>query len=136
VDQATRDNIHDYLRLSHDELGTADLLLGEGKFRACLSRCYYAMFYAASALLLARDIVRSKHSGVESALHQFFVKPGLLGPDYGMMYSDAREDRELSDYELLFTPAEEMARVRAAEARQFVARIEDLLQREFAGDDQ
>ncbi len=40
-----------------------------------------------------------------------------------MMYTDAREDRELSDYELLFIPAREMAEARVAEAKQFVARI-------------
>lgn len=128
--QTTDENVYDYLRLSKDDLETADILLREGKYRACLSRCYYAVFYAVSALLLSRGIVRRKHSGIEAAFHQFFVKPGLVEPDYGKTYGDIREARELSDYELVFVPVEELTQSRVDEAKQFVAYIEKLLIKE------
>ena len=47
---------------------------------AANSRACYAMFYPAEATLLSRGVTRSGHSGVISALNEYFVSAGLL-PD-------------------------------------------------------
>lgn len=124
---ARKENISRYLALSRDELDTAELMLKNGKHRACLSRAYYAVFYAASALLLSKGIRRSKHSGVEAAFNQYFVKPGLFELGYSKIYRDSREARELSDYELRFMPAEQFTRNELAKAQRFVTRVEEYL---------
>ncbi|MCP4700780.1 MAG: HEPN domain-containing protein, partial [Gammaproteobacteria bacterium] len=49
------------------------------------SRAYYAVFYAASALLLNEQMDTSKHSGVISLINQYFVKTGRLDKQYGKM---------------------------------------------------
>jgi uncharacterized protein len=53
------------------------LMLG-GFYRGAVGRAYYAMFHAAKAVLLSREIERSSHHGVLSAFGEHIVKPGLV----------------------------------------------------------
>lgn len=59
----------------------AERLLRDGDHDFALSRAYYAMFYAAQALLLMRDVRRSKHSGVIAAFNEQFIQTGELSRD-------------------------------------------------------
>jgi len=56
-----------YLQRARDALQQAGANLNLGYYDVATSRAYYAMFYAASALLASQGISRSKHSGVHSA---------------------------------------------------------------------
>lgn len=131
MDEGTKEEIRLLLRRSQDDLETAELLLTAGKFRACISRSYYAMFYAATAGLLSQGIRRSRHSGIQAALHQFLIQTGLIEQEYGAFFSDARSERELSDYDLGFSPLRPLAQTRLLHARQFVARMEAFLEQEI-----
>jgi len=113
-----------YLTRSHEEVDTARLLFANGKYKVALTRAYYAVFYAASAVLLSEGIKRSKHSGVQSAFRQSFIKLGVIEAEYSDIYGAARDARELSDYELWFMPAEEFTETVIADAEKFVARME------------
>jgi len=116
-----------YLTRSHEDIDTARLLLANGRYKVALTRAYYAIFYAASAMLLSEGIKRSKHSGVQSAFRQSFIKSGVIEAEYSDIYGAARDARELSDYELWFMPAEEFAEIIIADAERFVARMERYL---------
>ena len=48
-------------------LRAAELLLRKGEPGIAASRAYHAMFYAAEAMLLSRNLSFSKHSGVMAA---------------------------------------------------------------------
>jgi len=52
------------LRKADDSLRVARLLCNEGLYGFAAGRAYYAMFYAAEALLTASDMSFSKHSAV------------------------------------------------------------------------
>ncbi len=127
MDESVRANIQDYLALAHEELENGALALAHARYRLCLSRAYYAAFYAASAMLLLQDIKRARHSGVEAALRQFFIKPGLLEEEYGDMYEELRSAREESDYALGFEPERSLAEANLESAQRFVARVEEHL---------
>ena len=116
-----------YLTRSHEEVDTARLLFANGKYKVALTRAYYAVFYAASAVLLSEGIKRSKHSGVQSAFRQSFIKLGVIEAEYSDIYGAARDARELSDYELWFMPAEEFTETVIADAERFVVRMERYL---------
>jgi uncharacterized protein (UPF0332 family) len=120
--------IEAYLARSREDIDTAKLLYENGRYKVALTRAYYAIFYAASAMLLSKGIKRSKHSGVQSAFRQFFIKPGIIEKEYSDIYGAARDARELSDYELWFLPAEEFTKTIIADAETFVARMEQYLQ--------
>ena len=101
--------------------------------RTSVNRAYYAVFHAASAALSWLDIERAKHSGVESAFGQYFVKTGLMEREYGRIYSKTRDRREDQDYSMT-----ERALTRStvaqtvADAERFVARVEQYLRGEGA----
>ena len=117
------------LRLGHarEELETARENIAHGRFRAAVSRAYYAVFYIASAALFSQSVQRAKHSGVESAFSQYLVKPGYIEPEFSRLYQMARRQREEADYADEPDIDETMARQTLAEAERFVDRLERFL---------
>ena len=85
---------------AQDDLATAQDDLAHGHFRGAVNRAYYTVFHIATASLLWLDIERSKHSGIQNAFNEYLVKPGLIEPEFGAIYSRARKLRELQDYDL------------------------------------
>jgi uncharacterized protein (UPF0332 family) len=70
----------------------------DGYYEDAVSRAYYAMFFAARALLLTRGITPKTHRGVIAALSEQFVKTGLI-PHETWEYLAAGETlREEADY--------------------------------------
>ncbi len=79
----------------------ARVLLDNNRLAAAVTRVYYAMFHAATAALLARDIRRSSHHALLSAFGQTFIKTGELDE---RLYKDLRaafERRQQADYEAI-----------------------------------
>ncbi len=86
------------------------------------------MFYATRALLLTRDIRRSRHSGVLAAFNAEFIRSGELPAELFALLRDGFDDRAESDYGLV-TIAREQATAGIAGARRFVNEINDRLAR-------
>ena len=74
---ANREEVRLYLAEAHQMLQAAADTLALGHLSTSVNRSYYAVFYAASALLQSVDQTRAKHHGVFSAFGQHFVKSGL-----------------------------------------------------------
>lgn len=92
-----------------------------------VNRAYYAIFYAANALLATQGLERSKHSGVIAAFRQHFVKTGIVDTVFSRIYGEAMEQRHAGDYGL--TRLDEATANRSIEqAESFVQRIEQILQ--------
>lgn len=129
VDENTKLIIGIRLERCKEDLKFAHLLLKEGGYRQCISRAYYAVFMIASAALLVFDFRFHKHSAVASAVHQYLIRPGLIEPEYGRIYSQAFKHRLDADYkdEAHFT--EEEARQILSDAERFVARLEQYLRK-------
>ena len=103
---------------------------GNKSARAIINRTYYAMFYAGSALLASQGISRSKHSGLQAAFGQYFVKPGLIEPEYSRMLINAFNLRLDSDYEVKSSLTRELAEDVLRDASQFVERAKIYLEQE------
>lgn len=114
-----------YLENARRDLKTAQDNLDLGYYHVVVSRAYYAMFYAASALLASKEIYRSKHSGVQAAFGQHFVKTGLIEKEYAQMIDHAFEARLDSDYDMIYTAKQGTAEILLDDAKQFVARVEE-----------
>ena len=84
------------------------------------SKVYYAMFYAAQALLKSEEIDVKKHSAVESSIGYYFVKPGRLDPKYHKMLINARKIREIADYDIQEEIVETQATLTLSQGREFV----------------
>ena len=127
MDHGTKIIIGIRLEKSKDDLKWARSILDQGGYRQAISRAYYAIFALASAALLTQHVTRKKHSGVESAFHQFLVKPGLIEPEYGAIYVRAFRERQNADYADTTEFTKAKARQVLADAEKFVERVEKYL---------
>jgi len=116
-----------YLLKADNALIVADELLAHGHLPDAASKTYYAMFYAAKALLATEGIDVSKHSAVESALGYHFAKPGRIDAKLHRMFMNARKIREIADYGIFDEIVEPDASLKVEEGRKFVAAIKVLL---------
>jgi len=111
------------LEMASEELDTARENIAHGRYRAAVSRAYYAVFYIASAALFSQSVVRGKHSGVESAFSEYLVKPGHVEVEFGRLYQKARRQREEADYAEDVIVDEATARQTLTDAERFVDRL-------------
>jgi len=79
---------------------------------------------------LVKGTSSSKHSGVIAAFRRYFVKPGLIEPEYSDIYGDLMEARIDSDYEMTFEADPATAKENPEDAHQFVERVSRYLQEE------
>ena len=63
-----------------------------------VNRAYYAMFYAALALLVTVDRHSVKHSGVIALFDQEFVRQNIISKELSKMLHQAFESRLEGDY--------------------------------------
>lgn len=101
-------------------VGAAETLLREGDVNFAAERAYYAMFYAAEALLTEKGLAFRKHGGVHSGSAEHFVKTGLFEPKFHRWLLDAFDQRLQGDYgvEVLLSPDNVMRVI--ARAREFL----------------
>jgi len=123
-----RDEIKGYLEKAEHALEVAEELLKAGYAPDAASKVYYAMFYAAQALLKSEGINVVKHSAVESALGYHYAKRGRIDPKYHRMLINARKIRETVDYDLEEEVVEPVASLKLEEGRAFVDAIKELLE--------
>jgi uncharacterized protein (UPF0332 family) len=121
--------IEGYLKKAEHALEVAEELLKAGYAPDAAGKVYYAMFYAAQALLKSEGIYVVKHSAVESAMGYHFAKPGRIDPKYHRMLISARKIRETVDYDLEEEIVEPVASLKLEEGRAFVAAIKKFLKK-------
>jgi uncharacterized protein (UPF0332 family) len=71
-----------------------------------VSRCYYAVFYAAEAALFSLGESRSKHAGVISAFGQLVIKGEGVDERAGRLLRSLYDRRSHADYDLGPVPQE------------------------------
>lgn len=110
-------------------VSSAKLLLGDGFFDYTVSRSYYAMFYAAEAILLTKELKFSSHRSVISLFGEHFVKTGTFQPIFGKRLSEAFKNRLVGDYSYTSKIDEETAKDTLDWAEEFVEEIDNYLKK-------
>jgi len=121
-------NVQPYLDRARQELRAVEINIREELYPVAISRTYYAIFYAASAVLASIGIARSKHTGVISAFRLHFIKSGLIEPEFGDILGVSFDARQESDYELIPYIDYDLAIKRYGDAKRFVDRVETYLE--------
>ncbi len=83
-------------------------------------RAYYAMLYAAEALLFERGLQFRKHSAVHSAIGEQLVRRGLLDARFHRWLLDAFDVRIQADYGVDALITADEAKAVITQAREFV----------------
>lgn len=76
----------------------AETLRSAGNSEFAAGRAYYAMFYTASAVLVAKGLRFRKHAGVHASFGEHFARTGVLDPKFHRWLLDAFDKRLLDDY--------------------------------------
>jgi uncharacterized protein (UPF0332 family) len=113
---------------AHESLNDARLMLAQkGSYAGVINRAYYAMFYAALALLITVDRGSSKHQGVIALFDENFIKQNILPKELGKLLHRAFEMRQAGDYRDLLVVTDEQAIDAVNSAEKFVNAIEEKL---------
>lgn len=132
---AQYDEIRIHMERAAEDLDAAELMLNSFLERPAISHSYYAVFHAASALLLTKGVVQARHSGVRSQLGYHFFRPAILPPEWSKLYRTLQEERESAAYEMAYEPGEEVAEQRLLWAKEFVAAARRyLIEHKFLGE--
>jgi uncharacterized protein (UPF0332 family) len=109
-------------------LADASNMLAGGSLRSAANRCYYALFYAASALAMRDNQTFRKHSGVISYFHTAYVKTGLLPKELGGVLQRAFDYRCEADYDDVIELRQDELSELLKQAERFVFEIKSLIQ--------
>jgi uncharacterized protein (UPF0332 family) len=125
-----RDELQVMLEKARRYITSAAVLQREGDHDSAVSRLYYAMFYCAEALLLAKGHSFSSHRAVISAFSQHFVKSGVMSPELHQWLRAAFAKRQVSDYEFITAIDASDVMSLKTQSEQFLAQTEEFLQHE------
>lgn len=109
-------------------LRQAEILAEYDEWNGVVNRAYYAMFYSALALLITKNLGSSKHSGVLSLIDREFVHTKILPVEVSMMFRDAFNERQKSDYSEFVPVSRERAEEILNNARKVLSRLKDVIQ--------
>jgi len=91
--------ISSYINQANEELEAATLLLEKNYYRACISRCYYAIYCTVQALLIVKNINTRSHRGVRQQFSQHFIQTGELSLELSKALRITYDLRQLGDYD-------------------------------------
>lgn len=91
------------------------------------NRSYYAIFYAANAMLATEGLQTSKHLRVMALFRDKFVRTGVFEPAHMRDYVETMKRRHVSDYDLQQAANAEFVRVSIESAQRFTSRVEKYL---------
>lgn len=103
-------------------LEDAIFLTDAARYNLVANRLYYALYYAASALLLSKGISTKRHSGLITQVHLNFVKTGILTIDEGALLKVMFDLRHESDYE-------DFIDVESADIEEYTPQVRELVEK-------
>ncbi len=129
LDKKTQEEIAGLMDKARAKLGAAEDWLAQGKyFDEIASRCYYAAFHAAQAMLATEGLSAGTHQGVVSLFGLHFAKTGKVNPRLGRYLNNLKDDRESGDYDVYSGIEMQDAENAVREAREFLAEAQRFLE--------
>ncbi|MBN2251366.1 MAG: HEPN domain-containing protein [Candidatus Altiarchaeota archaeon] len=122
------DDLSILLKRSEEKLKAAETLLEANLYSDAVSRAYYAMLYAARALLSSKGIHPKTHNGVMTKLASEYVNKGVLDRESFQLFASSQEDMEDADYGLLADISREEAIRITRGAEDFIEKIKRLME--------
>jgi uncharacterized protein (UPF0332 family) len=99
----------------------------DGSPVSIVNRAYYAVFYAALALLVTADVEPHKHAGVLAKFDELFIRQGIFPKEMSRILHHAFDMRQAGDYQKSKVITEEQAAEVLISAEKFVRTIQEKL---------
>ena len=100
MEQNLRELIPGQIAKADEKLNAAKALLRGGFLDDAISRAYYAIFHAASAVLLSEGMNAESHSALKDLFGLHFIKTGKIERKFGRILNRLKDDRETGDYDI------------------------------------
>ena len=128
-EESYKDDLIQYrLESAREMLRDAQVLKENGGSPVSIvNRAYYAVFYAALAVLVTADVEPGKHSGVLAKFDELFVRRGILAKEMSRILHHAFDMRQAGDYQKSKVITDEQAAEVLVSAEEFVKTIEEKL---------
>ena len=94
--------IENQIRKSKETIEDARLSFENNRYRNALNRIYYSIFYSVCALAIKYDFATSKHKQLMGWFNKSFIKEEIIDKKYGEIYKKAFDNRQESDYDVIF----------------------------------
>jgi len=115
-----RKDVQKHLQSAEMLLKESEHLYSGGFNNGTVGRAYYAMFHAAIAALLTKEIERTSHHAIISAFGEFIVKKHLMDEKFHRYIIEAFMLRNDCDYLAPFEADESQAEATLQRAKEFV----------------
>jgi uncharacterized protein (UPF0332 family)/predicted nucleotidyltransferase len=123
-----RPELSAYMASAWQALRTAESEFVQGNdYLVVANRAYYAIFYAANAMLATNGLQRTKHPSVLAAFRDLYIKTGEIEASYIRDYEETMKRRHMSDYDLNSAVSADFVRVGLEAAQRFTSRVERYL---------
>jgi uncharacterized protein (UPF0332 family) len=119
----SEEEIKQLIERAENRIEAAEYLFKGGFYEDSVSRAYYCMYFAATALLLTKNITVKTHKGLIAKFGLEFVNKGIVDKYYGRALRIAEEIREESDYSIARQISKEEAKLVIEDAKNFLERI-------------
>mgnify|MGYP001266107534 CR=1 FL=1 len=132
------DRLNEQLKIMMEKaersLHAAQSLLENGNFDFSSSRSYYSAFYTIQALLLTKNYVYSKHSGVIAGFSEHFIRKEIFPARFAKYISRLFRERHIGDYDYTSIISREDAEKDYKIAMEIVSAVKKyLIEQGFAG---
>jgi uncharacterized protein (UPF0332 family) len=128
ISENTKTLIRYRMSQAEESLTDAEILIQAQRTpRSIINRCYYAMFYAALALLQTTGKASSKHTGVISLFDTEFILKGVLPKQLSKDFHRAFKQRQTSDYEVAGPLDDQAVQEARREAKEFIQAVQKYL---------
>jgi hypothetical protein len=115
------------LDLAHRDLEEMQVLFERDPYYGSVNRAYYAIFHAASALLVLDGKRFKKHSAVISFFGKEYVNTGVVPREYQDVFNKMFEIRNIVDYDYDAIVSREEAILHNERAKEMVDFLEKLV---------
>jgi len=128
-------NLYDLCKYRYEQgkaaLESSKTLFEKSDLKGSLNRSYYAIFYAARALLALRQLETRKHSGLVATFIKEYVASGIFAREFSNIIKNAQKIRTEVDYEDFYIVSRDTAKGQIENAEKFVKEIKRYLENTY-----
>jgi uncharacterized protein (UPF0332 family) len=131
VDPKDQSLILAQIEKSQEKLNAAKTLLKDGYIDDAISRAYYSMFHAASAVLLSEGITVESHSALKTMFGLHLVRTGKIDKKFSRWLNKLKDERENGDYDIFTSFEYADAQTDIEESEEFLAEMKKYLSHKY-----
>jgi len=128
VDPNIEKAIKQQILKSTEKLEAAKSLLRENFIDDAISRAYYSIYHAASAVLLSKGLTANTHRGLKIMFGLYFIETGEIEKEFGQVLSKLKDERENGDYDVFVQFEKEDAQDGIKDAERFLKEMRHYLE--------